>query len=132
MHIKLVLKLADVEHLMFTNRNGMKALQKSYEEFAYLMSSGVVRHLNVDTSFSASLVEFFAEVQDTYKQEQSRGKMCGSSRNRAKLPGSKHLPRQTRFARPQTPPPVSGHGNRRSWPPAKHKRPNAQAPFAIR
>ncbi|MBT4162907.1 MAG: DUF1631 family protein, partial [Gammaproteobacteria bacterium] len=44
--IKLVLKLQDVKQMLFTNRNGMKALEKSYDEMAYLMSSSVIKPLN--------------------------------------------------------------------------------------
>jgi len=38
-HIKLILKDEDAQHLIFTNRSGGSALQTSFEEFAYLLSS---------------------------------------------------------------------------------------------
>jgi len=44
-HIKVTLKSDDSQHLIFTNRNGSSALQTSFEEFAYLMSSGTVTAL---------------------------------------------------------------------------------------
>lgn len=44
-HIKVTLKSDDSRHLIFTNRNGSSALQTSFEEFAYLMSSGTVTAL---------------------------------------------------------------------------------------
>lgn len=44
-HIKVTLRADDSQHLIFTNRNGSSALQTSFEEFAYLMSSGTVKSL---------------------------------------------------------------------------------------
>ena len=43
--IKLVLKLDDVHQLLFTNRNGMKALQIEFEEFAYFLSSEAAKQV---------------------------------------------------------------------------------------
>ncbi len=43
--IKLALKLEDTAQLLFVNRVGIKALQKSFEEFAYLLAIDVVAPL---------------------------------------------------------------------------------------
>lgn len=40
LRIKLVLKMKSTGQLLFVNRMGVKALQKSFEEFAYLLSLG--------------------------------------------------------------------------------------------
>jgi hypothetical protein len=50
--IKLVLKLDDLKQLVFTNRNGMKVMEKSFSEFAYYLSSGALKALNKDQIFS--------------------------------------------------------------------------------
>lgn len=52
--IKLVLKLDDVNQLLFTNRNGMKVMQKSFDEFAYDLSSHVVKSINPNAVFSST------------------------------------------------------------------------------
>jgi hypothetical protein len=44
-HIKLTLKQDESQQLIFTNRNGANVLQSTYEEFAYLLSSGAARPL---------------------------------------------------------------------------------------
>ncbi len=41
--IKLVLKLDDMQQLLFTNRSGMKVLQLDFEEFAYFLSAKIAR-----------------------------------------------------------------------------------------
>jgi|GEM_PF-966492 len=45
--IKLVLKMDDTGQLLFANRLGVRALQKSFEEFAYLISLGEATPLPV-------------------------------------------------------------------------------------
>jgi hypothetical protein len=45
LRIKLALKMDDTTQLLFVNRLGVKALQKSFEEFAYLLSVGAVTAL---------------------------------------------------------------------------------------
>lgn len=45
LRIKLVLKLDDSTQLLFVNRLGVKVLQKSFEEFAYLLSVGAAQQL---------------------------------------------------------------------------------------
>jgi hypothetical protein len=53
LRIKLVLKLDDSTQLLFVNRLGLKALQKSFEEFAYLLSVGAVVPLPDDAARAA-------------------------------------------------------------------------------
>lgn len=69
--IKLVLKLDDVNQLLFTNRNGMKVLQKSFDEFAYDLSSHVVKVINPEAAFSSTFKTYYRGMVDElrkYKQ----------------------------------------------------------------
>ena len=52
---KLVLRLDDEQQLLFTNHAGLKVLQKSFSEFARLMSTGKVTPLDTGASFSRCL-----------------------------------------------------------------------------
>jgi len=67
--IKLVLKLEDVKQLLFTNRNGMKALEKNYDDMAYLMSSGVIKLLNHEAIFSSTFATFFQGLIDEHQRK---------------------------------------------------------------
>lgn len=64
--IKLVLKMDDIAQLLFTNANGIKALQKSFDEFAYLMSSGVVEPINSETLYSSTLRDLLLDAVEEY------------------------------------------------------------------
>jgi len=44
-HIKLTLKIDDLGYLLFTDINGLRVLQVSFEDFAYLMGSGAAVRL---------------------------------------------------------------------------------------
>ncbi len=66
--IKLVLKLEDVKQLLFTNRNGMKALEKNYDEMAYLMSSGVIKPINHSSVFSST----FSRIYEGFIEEHQK------------------------------------------------------------
>jgi hypothetical protein len=50
-HIKLTLKIDDLGSLLFTDINGLRVLQVSFEDFAYLMGSGAVVRLPSDGHF---------------------------------------------------------------------------------
>ncbi|MCB1646398.1 MAG: DUF1631 family protein [Pseudomonadales bacterium] len=52
--LKLALKLEDIQAMMFTNRNGMKVMEKSFDEVAYLMSTGIMKLLNHEAVFSST------------------------------------------------------------------------------
>jgi hypothetical protein len=67
--IKLVLKLEDVHQLLFTNRNGMKALEKNFDEMAYLMSSSIVKPLNHDSVFSSTFATFYRGLLDEHQRK---------------------------------------------------------------
>ena len=67
--IKLVLKLQDVKQMLFTNRNGMKALEKTYDEMAYLMSSSVLKPLNHDAVFSTTFSSFFTGIIEDHQRK---------------------------------------------------------------
>ena len=66
--IKLVLKLDDVNQLLFTNRNGMKVMQKSFDEFAYDLSSQVVKSLNSDAVFSSTFNTYYRGLVDEFRK----------------------------------------------------------------
>ena len=66
--IKLVLKLDDVKQLLFTNRNGMKVMQKSFDEFAYYISSHVVRVINPEAAFSSTFKTYYQGMIDELKK----------------------------------------------------------------
>lgn len=66
--IKLVLKLDDVNQLLFTNRNGMKVMQKSFDEFAYYLSSHVVRVINPEAAFTSTFKTYFQGILDEHRK----------------------------------------------------------------
>lgn len=68
--IKLVLKLKDVRQMLFTNRNGMKALDKSFDEIAYLMSSSVLKVLNHNAVFTSTFSTFYQGLIEEYERKQ--------------------------------------------------------------
>lgn len=69
--IKLVLKLDDVKQLLFTNRNGVKVMEKSFEEFAYLLSSGTAKILHHDNIFSSTFSTYYLNlVEEQHRQQQ--------------------------------------------------------------
>lgn len=70
--IKLVLKLTDVKQLLFTNRNGMKALQKSFDEMVYFLSSGAVKPLNHEDVFSSAYANYFNGIVKSFDERAKR------------------------------------------------------------
>lgn len=66
--IKLVLKLDDVQQLLFTNRNGMKVMQKSFDEFAYDLSSHVVKTINTHAAFSSTFKTIYQGLLDEHRR----------------------------------------------------------------
>ena len=60
--IKLALKMEDTAQLLFVNRVGVKALQKSFEEFAYLLAIDVVAPLPLPDHARALLRQLFAQL----------------------------------------------------------------------
>ncbi len=55
MRCRLALKMEDAEQLLFVNILGAKCLEKSLEEFAYLLAARHLRLLNADNNFSQIL-----------------------------------------------------------------------------
>ena len=55
--IKLVLKEQQQRQLLFVNQAGLAALDRNYEEFAYLLTSGEIQALNYSTIFTDSMME---------------------------------------------------------------------------
>ncbi len=74
--IKLVLKLEDIKQLLFTNRNGMKALEKSFDEMAYLMSSSVVKPLNHSAVFSSTFAAIYQGLVDEHQKKLKRAEQA--------------------------------------------------------
>ncbi len=70
--IKLVLMLSDVKQLVFTNRNGMKALQKSFDEMAYYLSSSVIRPINHQKVFSTTYYNYYNGIISGFQEKQER------------------------------------------------------------
>lgn len=68
--IKLILKLPDIKQMLFTNRNGMKALEKSFDDMAYYMSSGVVKPLNSEAAFSSTFSKYYTGLATEYERKQ--------------------------------------------------------------
>lgn len=68
--IKLVLKLEDVKQLLFTNRNGMKALEKNFEDMAYLLTSDLIRPVSHHSLVSTEFCKFYLGVIEAHEEQQ--------------------------------------------------------------
>jgi hypothetical protein len=68
--IKLVLKLDDVKQLLFSNRNGVKVMEKSVEEFAYFLSSGSAKVLHHDDIFSSTFNTYYLNLVNEQRRQQ--------------------------------------------------------------
>jgi hypothetical protein len=68
--IKLVLKLDDVKQLLFSNRNGVKVMEKSFEEFAYFLSSGSAKILHHDEIFSSTFSTYYLSLVKGQRRQQ--------------------------------------------------------------
>ncbi|MFT4714002.1 MAG: hypothetical protein ACI8W1_002498 [Candidatus Azotimanducaceae bacterium] len=68
--IKLVLKSDDLKQLVFTNRNGMKVMEKSFSEFAYYLSSGALKALNKDRIFSSTFSAHYRGLIAEHERQQ--------------------------------------------------------------
>ncbi len=53
--IKLALKEQQQRQLLFVNQAGLTALDRNYEEFAYLLTSGEIKQLNFSTVFTDNI-----------------------------------------------------------------------------
>lgn len=69
--IKLALKIPDTDQLLFTNRYGHKALQKSIEEFVLCLSSGIARPLYYQPPFTLALPLAITEHLQQLAREQA-------------------------------------------------------------
>ncbi|HEY3699085.1 MAG TPA: DUF1631 family protein [Spongiibacteraceae bacterium] len=68
--IKLVLKMDDTAQLLFVNRLGVKALQKSFEEFAYLLALGNVAALPPPTIARLVVRQLLSQLLQRGAQQQ--------------------------------------------------------------
>jgi len=67
--IKMVLKLNDIRQLLFTNRNGVKALEKSFDELAYYLSAGVIKPLNHEDIFSSTFTSYYHGLVEKHESD---------------------------------------------------------------
>ncbi len=70
--IKLVLVLKDARQLLFTNRNGMKALRKGSGEIAYFLSSGIIKQLSHEDVFSSAYANLYNGIVSSHRERQKR------------------------------------------------------------
>lgn len=70
--IKLVLKDDEVRQLLFTNRSGMKALQRSFDEAAYDLTSGIIKPLNHEALFSSTFATFYNGLVEEHHRQMKR------------------------------------------------------------
>lgn len=66
--IKLALKEQQQRQLLFVNLAGLTALDRSYEEFSYLLASGEIKPLNFATVFTDNITQSLL-TQEIYKAE---------------------------------------------------------------
>ncbi|MFT3928769.1 MAG: DUF1631 family protein [Spongiibacteraceae bacterium] len=68
--IKLALKMEDTAQLLFVNRVGVRALQKSFEEFAYMLAIDVVAPMPTPNHARALLRQLFAQLMQREAERQ--------------------------------------------------------------
>lgn len=86
LRIKLALKLDDSTQLLFVNRLGVKALQKSFEEFAYLLSVGAAQQLPAPDCARAGLREVLAQmVRNSFDDQKARAEERRLAETEARL-----------------------------------------------
>jgi hypothetical protein len=66
---RLVLKLDDVGQMLFVNVLGAKCLEKTFEEFAYLLAARHVRLMNEDNHFSQILNDVVSQLIQLYEKQ---------------------------------------------------------------
>ena len=66
--IKMILKLDDIKYVLMTNRNGVKALEKSFDELAYYLSAGVIKPLSHEDIFSSTFATYYHGLVEKYEQ----------------------------------------------------------------
>jgi len=67
--IKLILKLDDLQQLLFTNRNGARVMQPGFDEFADCLSSGIVRPCSADAIFTSTFKSRYEELIEEQARE---------------------------------------------------------------
>ncbi|MCH7742195.1 MAG: DUF1631 family protein [Proteobacteria bacterium] len=70
--IKLILKLEDVKQLLFTNRNGMKALEKSFDALAYYLSARVIKPLTHKNVFSSTFATYYQSLVEIFEKDRNQ------------------------------------------------------------
>ncbi|MDB6062619.1 MAG: hypothetical protein JWM78_2722 [Verrucomicrobiaceae bacterium] len=71
--VKLVLKMEDADQLLFVNRLGIKALQKSFEEFAYWLAADIAQPLPPAADSPLVLRELLGDLL-TRNEQQTRAR----------------------------------------------------------
>lgn len=70
--LKLVLKLEDIHQMLFTNRNGMKVMQRSFEEVAQYLTSGIMKPLSADAVFSTTFRNYYEGLINEHQRQLQR------------------------------------------------------------
>lgn len=81
--IKLALKMEDTGQLLFVNRLGIKAVQPSFEEFAYLLSSGGAAALPGPQFAEQLLRQLLRQLVQRYEEQQRAASQAAAERERA-------------------------------------------------
>jgi hypothetical protein len=84
LRVQLALKMDEFHQLLFVSRAGIKALQKTFEEFAYLLSSGVAAPCGEAPAMTVSLLKALdmeAEADAARAQRTSAGERAAGKRN---------------------------------------------------
>lgn len=68
-HLRLALKMEDAGQLLFVNVLGAKCMEKSVEEFAYLLAARHVRLMNTETNLSQMLRDTVAYVLQLFQRQ---------------------------------------------------------------
>jgi len=69
--VKLALKLDDVKQMLFTNRNGMRTLEGSFDEVAYLLTRGILKRLTVEAGFASTLSTYLGGLMNEHNKRQA-------------------------------------------------------------
>jgi hypothetical protein len=93
-HIKLLLKLDDMQQLLFTNRSGVKVLQTNFEEFAYFISSDVAIPIHPTGPLSSLIRSKLNKIVTAYLAYQKSAKASAEKAAEAKRHHAKQTKKQ--------------------------------------
>jgi len=70
--IKLVLKIEDIQQLLFTNCNGMKVLEKSFDELAYYFPASVIKPLTHEEVFTSTFTSYYQGLVEKFEKDRKQ------------------------------------------------------------